>query len=97
MKSSIICLFRANPTGATSDLISLFSNIGGQLCCRFPATASCSNELPLSFNPYIGGEGFPSSDPTVSLKGRADRRVLASELLTLYSVAAVVKSTLNFK
>lgn len=97
MKTSVICLFRANPTGATSDLTSLFSNIRGGLCFRFLSTVSRSNELPLSFNPCVGGEGFPSSDPIVSLKHRTDRRVLGSELLTLHSLAAVVKRTLRLQ
>lgn len=97
MKNSVICLFRANPAGATSDLTSLFSNIRGQLCFRFLSTVSRSNELPLSFNPCVGGEGFPSSDPIVSLKHRTERRVLGSELLTLHSLAAVVKRTLRLQ
>lgn len=67
------------------------------MCFRFPSRVSCSSELPLRFNPCGGGEGFPSPDPVVSLKGRVDRRVLGSELLTLHSLAAVVKSTQSFK
>lgn len=99
MKSGVICLFPANPTGTTSDPVSLYlcSNIGGWLCFRFPSTVSCSSELPLRFNPCGGGEGFPPPDPVVSLRGRVDRRVLGSELLTLHSLAAMVKSTQSFK
>lgn len=61
----------------------LCSVISGDDCALDSfSTVSCSNEFPLSFNPCIGGEGFQSSDPIVSSKGRADRRVLSSELLT---------------
>lgn len=97
MESNIICLFWANPTGATSDLVSLFSYIRGWQRFRFSSTVSCSNGLPFSFNPCIGGEGFPWSDPLRPLKSRADRRVQGSEFLTLHSLAAVLKRILRFK
>lgn len=97
MESNIICLFWANPTGATSDLVSLFSNIRGWQRFRFPSTVSCSNGLPFSFNPCIGGEGFPWSFPLRPLKSRAEGRVQGSEFLTLHSLTAVLKRILRFK
>lgn len=51
----------------------------------------------LCFNPCVGGEGFPWSDAIVPLKSRADRRVLGFELLTLHSLAAMLKGVLRFK
>lgn len=73
MESSPVCLFWANPTGSISDLLSLFSNTRGWLCFKFPPAVSCSNGLPLSFNPCVGGEGLPWSDAIVPVKSRADR------------------------
>lgn len=97
MESSPVCLFWVNPTGSISDLVSLFSNTRGWLCFKFPPAVSCSNGLPLSFNPCVGGEGLPWSDAIVPVKSRADRRVLGSEVLTLHSLSALLKGVLRFK
>lgn len=64
---------------------------------KFPPTVSCSNGLPLGFNPCVGGEGLPWSDAIVPVKSRADRRVLGSEVLTLHSLAALLKGVSRFK